>query len=105
LLAALGSLPALLTGLRENDLNDTSLIYKAKQFKARISKFDSTLEQELEDPLLVCEKPASPTSCMPTYYDFVILKVGFRYCLYWNVAIIANTILMGLGERDASLSE
>jgi hypothetical protein len=108
LLSAFASLPNVLNGIKNTDLEHRySLIYKAKQFKAKISKFDTILERDLENPLIVNEIPAIPSSkaCMPTYYNFSIVRVAFQYCLYWSLTIIANNILMNLDDATPSLSE
>lgn len=40
---------------------------------------------------------------MQTKYEFCSRHIAFRYHLYWMMTIIANTLLIGLGDGDPYL--
>ncbi|KAE9379533.1 hypothetical protein N431DRAFT_500082 [Stipitochalara longipes BDJ] len=105
-LAAFATLPNLLISLRTRTSDPLfSPIYGARSFKERISKSTPIVEQDLKDRALLFESPAYMHSCMPTYYTFATMNIAFRFCLYWGMTIIANSILMLHGEKDSSWVE
>jgi hypothetical protein len=106
LLAAFAMLPNLLRSIQSTKQDPrVSPIHEARSFKERISRSTPIMEQDLKDPTIVFESLASPTSCMPTYYTFTVPKIAWRFCLYWAMIIIANSILMLQGEAESSLLE
>jgi hypothetical protein len=104
ILTAWASLPNLLIRLRDqpNDPHFCS-IHEARLFKAKISKVAAGIPFDVEELTLDCESPASPTSCVPSYYSFPTLMVAARYTVYWAIVIIANSILLWEGEVNPSL--
>jgi hypothetical protein len=104
ILTAWAALPNLLKKLRDqpNDPHFCS-IHEAKLLKARVSKVAAVMPFEVEELILDCGSPASPTSCVPSYYNFPTIMVAARYTVYWSMVIIANSILLREGEVDTSL--
>jgi len=62
------------------------------------------MQQDYENPKIVYQIPAPPTSCTRTYHKFCSFMIATRYCIWWMTIIIADSILMLRGEIDSSLS-
>ncbi len=108
-LTALAALPTLLHDVREAKMNgdlqllSSSLFPRAQEFKARLSQHALKLHLDFMNTNIVWEKPCTSSGTNPTMLEFCEPQVAFRFNFYWATTIIANTLLLGLGEDDDSI--
>lgn len=81
----------------------SSLLLRAQEFKAKVAQHAMKLHLDYLNPTIVWERPSYYSASSQTMLEFCKPAVASRYNIYWAVTILANKILLALGEDDESL--
>ncbi|CZR59528.1 uncharacterized protein PAC_09422 [Phialocephala subalpina] len=105
-LTSMATLPTLLHDIKEAktdpEMRDTSttLLARAQEFKTKLAQHATNLHLDFMNPAIVRECHSDSNH---TVLEFYHPEVGFRFNFYWAMTIVANKLLLELGERDSSL--
>ena len=108
-LTALAVLPTLLCDIRsamadtEMPLRSSTLLRRARNMKANVARHAKKLHVDFMNTAIVWKIPGRSSGSGKTMLEFCSPEIAFRFTFYWASTIIANKLLLGLGEDNEAL--